>query len=97
MAPQMKHAATFDALAQKRSRQLGPVGRAAVSNVPPEVLEGVPPDRILGENEEPVRVGLNRGWQQPDSCFQPWEVERNQFDAAYTEIARSSDHFQVPA
>jgi hypothetical protein len=82
MTPQMEHAATFEALTLKGSRQLGPVGRAAVSNVPPEVLEGVPPGRIPGENEEPVRVGLNRGWQHPDSCFQPWEVERNQFDAA---------------
>src|SRR2546430_17308899 len=95
MAPEMEHAAGCEGLTQQGSRQRRPLGRAAVSNKPPQIAEGGPLDRVPREGEEAVRISLNRGRQQHESRFLSWEVERNHLDGAQAEVAGLSDHFHV--
>src|SRR5260370_41297128 len=66
-----------------------------MSHKPQEVLERHPLDRVLRERKGAVWVSLDRGWQQHDPRIVTWEVERQQFDVAHTEITCRSNHLQV--
>src|SRR5260370_14672090 len=96
MSPQMEHAAVSEGFAQQGSRQRRPIGRTTMSHKPQEVLERHPLDRVLRERKGAVWVSLDRGWQQHDPRMVTWEVERQQFDVAHTEITCRSNHLQVP-
>src|ERR1700730_10779149 len=95
MAPQMEHAAALDGVTQQGSRQIRPFARPAMSNEPPEVVEGRAFYCVPDKCKETVRISLNRGRHQHESRLLPREIERTQFDAAQTEVARLSDHYQV--